>query len=275
MMGNHIFENSCPNGSQLLHYTSLSALKSILSDHTLLCNSLENVNDLLEKKRSGIEAFASTKFISSFCHSQYEMVPFWFMYGGNKREEKVLLRLQAFPSELQDIFEIDYVLDEKKQEKIYFLDNKDYVSANSRKGVCKVKLFDVDYRKPDDEVFSKEYREISYFSMEEKPVVGKPAMNTNVRWDTRSLGKYKTIHWKYEEETRLLCTSNLRKKIESKFIFLRLKDKFFENMVIVTNPWAKDKFIMELKSFIENTNLSGNIKKTITIEKSDLHGQIV
>lgn len=83
--------DDCMAYEQLLHYTNFDVLKIILSNRTLKCNSLKNVNDQLERKRKGIEKLIDTFYVSCFCHNQCEIVPFWFMYGGDAPDNKKVL----------------------------------------------------------------------------------------------------------------------------------------------------------------------------------------
>ena len=274
--------NSCMEHGQLLHYTSFDTLEIILKKKTLKCNSLRNVNDLLEKNRKGIEDFTESFFVSCFCHYQYEIVPFWFMYGGNApKEKKVLLRINNFSNRLDQIINTDHATTSEKKiiyfdQKRLFHNNSDTISCNpinspfveNRTTINKIKLFDVNYLPPNDEVFSKEYQTDGQVRFGETQDVFGASI-----YDLRSVGKDKTIHWEHEKETRIMCQlSNYISDFDS--IFLCINDGFFKDMTIVANPWATDDFVSEIEKIVEKSVISEPIKNTIKVTKSELHGQI-
>lgn len=99
-----------------------------------------------------------------------------------------------------------------------------------------VRLFDIEYLSPNDDIFKKEYRKdycepIKYSEL-----------------DIRPFGKHKTIHWAYEAETRIYCRLDPPHLCNFDHILLRLKDDIFKGLVIVSNPWASDNFISEIKA---------------------------
>lgn len=274
---------NCMKYKQLLHYTSLDVLKIMLNNRTLKCNSLKNVNDLLERKRKGIEKLTESFYVACFCNRQYEIVPCWFLYGGcNPDNEKVLLRFKNFANSLDNVIEGDWAFtDETKQ---IFFDAKKVFTVNeggisccpirdphieNRQTIKTVRLFDVEYLLPNDEALLKEYKTSGNVSFGK----GGTTFPTQIS-DVRSIGKYKTIHWGYEYETRIQCTMNPMDIFYFNYILLRLKDEIFRDMVIVANPWASDRFIAEIGTALSDSTLNGDIKKSIVVQRSELDGQI-
>ena len=276
--------NGCKMHEQLLHYTSFDVLKIMLSNKTLKCNSLKNVNDRLERQRKGIVDLTDTFYVSCFCHYPYEIVPFWFMYGGNTHDsKKVLIRFKNFANDFDNSIESDWAF--TAENKCIYFDPKKLFAVNmggifccpiddanieNRQTIKTVRLYDIDYLLPNDEALSKEYKTKENVSFGEGQVSLPAAIS-----DVRSVGKQKTIHWKYEAETRIQCMMDTIDSFYYDYILLRLKDNVFRNMVIVANPWASDDFISAIKTTLDESPLPQDIKNTITIKRSELDGQIV
>ena len=273
----------CKRYDELLHYTSFDVLKIILSNRTIKCNSLGLVNDRLEQSRNGIEDFAKGFYISSFCHYRYEIVPFWFLYGGNVNQEKVLFRFRNFAAWLEYAIESDWAWTSEKKV-IYFDEHKLFQShagnlsfnpvsdprIEMRQVIRTIRLFDVEYRLPGDEVFSKEYAEPGSISFD-----GGESYFPVAQKDVRTVGLHKTIHWEYEAETRLKCMMSTITAPYFDFLLLRLKDEVFRDLKIVANPWATDSFIERIQNEVDRSTLPPEIKDSIVICRSELDGQII
>ncbi|WP_283409617.1 hypothetical protein [Anoxynatronum buryatiense] len=276
-------ENECMKYDQLLHYSNIETLRIMLDERTLKCNSLKNVNDLLERQRKGIEEQADATYVSCFSHCQYETVPFWYLYGGSECSNKVLLRFNNVAKSFGNAIKDDWAFTGDK--KCIFYNPKDLFSKEiggisydlkndscieSSQTILAVRLFDVKYVHPDNEVLTKNYKTNEKMTFAENEVELPAEVN-----DVRTIGKYKTIHWKYEAETRIQCILRHGKGPCLEHILLRLKDDFFRDMVIVSNPWASDAFLRGIKTVLEHSNLPKEIKETITVQRSELDGQIV
>lgn len=277
-----LFQNDSGNYEYLSHYTDFTALDKILSDKTLKCNSIKNLNDLYESCRNGIEEIIEAHFTSCFCHAKYEIVPFWYLYGGGIQacERKVMLRFRNFS--LNKLFETDYALgyDETDAEtKIMFNPdlNIHVKDGKEEQVIGRIKMFDVDYRDKDDPVFKKEYVEYDevYVCPPEKVKSGEVALSFSKQFELAPIGKYKTESWSYEKETRILVRMTPAYKRYYEFILLRMKEDVFRDLTIVTNPWASDNFIDEVIKLVETSNISEDIKNSIKVQKSTLHGQLV
>ena len=268
---------------ELLHYTNLDVLGIILRDKTLKLNSIKNLNDRLEQKRKGIERFTPNFYVSSFCHYPHEIVPFWFMYGGNRNKEKILLRFKNFANTFENTFFDDWAI--TSEGKILYFDVRNLfhdggsgISINpkkdptieSRQTVSKVRMFDIIYKPASDEVFLNSYRKSSEISFDD----GKSFISLPMQ-DLRTVGKYKTVNWEYEAETRVQCMMNILDNCFFDFLLLRFKDEAFRDLNIVANPWASDEFIQEIEEKVKTSDLPKKIKDTIRVVRSELDGQII
>lgn len=276
--------DDCMSYEQLLHYTNFDVLKLMLINRTLKSNSLKHVNDRLERQRKGIEDMTDAFYVSCFCHNQYEIVPFWFMYGGSALDcNKILLRFKNFAGNFENAIESDWAF--TSENKIIYFDQKNLFAVNtgnvyccpiddplveSRQTIKNVRLFDVEYLLPNDGAFSKEYKTQGNVSFVESHSSIPAAIS-----DLRLVGKQKKINWKYEDETRIQCILDPIGSYFFDFILLRLKDELFRDLVIVANPWASDSFIADISKTLHESTLPKDIKNTIIIQRSELDGQIV
>lgn len=144
------------------------------------------------------------------------------------------------------------------------------IDYDTRNYIKSININDIHYRPITHRVFTKNHTSLKniYFN-ENSQAIKVPTS------DVRSLGFYKTNHWEYEKETRIICRfgywddNPLLDHID-----LRLKEKIFEGLEIVLNPWAKESLVNEIHEIINNSHLSENIKNTITVHSSDLNGLI-
>lgn len=143
-------------------------------------------------------------------------------------------------------------------------------NVENRQTIETIRLFDIEYLLPDDEAFLKEYKTPCNVSFGE----GQSALSTTIS-DARSIGKQKTIHWKYELETRLQCRMSQMDKCFFEYLLLRLKDDVFRDMVIVANPWASANFISDIKLALDASTLPRDIIDTIVVKRSELDGLII
>ena len=224
--GLQIDENSKAH-KKLLHYCNMSSLKDMLNDKTLKCNNLSNVNDVFEHKRIGIEEYSMNCFVSCFCNYQQEIVPFWLNYGGEDRKQKVLLKFNNYSNDIYNKIYTDYFLTEQKRKMKIFLDSKKSYSLDDIVGEIKenseydasnfltlIKIKDVDYRPKSDPVFNKTYfpADDPPFIVNAKGIDGEDLGQVPFA-DISSLGCYKTNHWEYEKETRIICQLNVLNRV--------------------------------------------------------------
>lgn len=152
--------------NKLSHYCNLNTLSAILSNKAWKCNRLDLLNDVYESKRLGIEKFAKDYFVACFCHSDYEIVPFWFNYGGNDNRNKVLLRFPNLSNTLEGSIYDDYFITstgkkmyyDTRDNFVYKVGNISYIlnenpEFDSRNAMQDIMLKDIEYLQADDPVF--------------------------------------------------------------------------------------------------------------------------
>lgn len=95
------------------HYTKKQNLEKIFSSdddcgYKLLCNRIDNMNDLTERNRFN----AKNVFVTCFCNTDSEKIPMWFLYG-SLTSNGVAIGLT--PKKMLDFLKsIDFVYAEKK-----------------------------------------------------------------------------------------------------------------------------------------------------------------
>lgn len=255
-----------------LHYTNYEALTHILLDRTLKFNNLKNVNDKFEKKQKGLEEYAGTRYAFCLCHRDYEIVPFWYVYGGDNKKEKLMLRFSNFSTKLREVIESDYVFDNQNNK----INCEDIQTSQKGLRLVKLVMFDIEYDKKEN-INSKHNSAIkSYIPNPEQLMQGKLFPYVKYSIDATMLGKVKTNNWKYEEETRLMCTANLLDyKKEVEYILVRVKDEIFRDLEIVVNPWADDIFVSRIEKLIQKTCFPDDIKKSIKVVRSELDDLLI
>jgi hypothetical protein len=221
----------------------------------------------------GIENYTGTRYVACFCNLDYEVVPFWYVYGMGSRREKVMLRFKDFSSYADDVLDCSTGKIFSTGESFYFAPYQDRQSLI----IQDIKIFDIEYRKRTDPVFNKKYDWITFESVptSEQMQAGKP-LEFTYHVDAAMIGMCKTINWDYEHETRIMCEMNVldvKKKADA--LLVSLKDKMFEDLQIVLNPWASDEFYEKVKMIIDKSNLSSELKATIKIQRSELDGLLI
>ena len=273
----------------LLHYCSADTLMKIFSNKTFKCSRLNNVelNDQFEAKRKNIEHLANGRYITCFSHCQHEIVPFWQNYGGIDKKNKVLLRFKNFCDHLADVIETDYCLLPNGM-KMYFngfeygrtVNNNGWMGNlvgrapintdfDTRAYIDILSLLDIVYLPINDVVFTQDY--LSFIDL----TVGNGCVIKDVpTYKPQNLGKNKTVHWSYEQETRLMCTLNIQDLKEYDYFYLRLHECIFADMDIVISPWCEETLADDMRNLLNKSSLSDSVKSSITISLSELNGQI-
>lgn len=245
----------------LLHYTDFETLKLIVDNRTLQLSRLDTVNDKHEVNRQGVEEFARNNvFVSCFCHYQHEIVPFWYIYGKGENTSKVLLKIKNFSSNPENCFFTNYfVTGETPPKKRTF-----------EPAILIFRITDVLYKRPNHKAFTSTFSGPAIFRDQNASKV----QGNAVAHDVTSLGEYKTIHWQYEKETRIILKISLHHIPRYKKMFLRLRDAFFQDMTVVLNPWCDRSFEESVNKYIASTNLPNNVKNSIRVTKSELNGTL-
>ncbi len=281
--------------SKLYYTTDIGALGFILSKLTLRCSSLTNakLNDKMEKERVGVSQFAGGRFIVCFSHKEQENVHFWYNYGGDVRQSKVLLVLNNFATRLLDLIQTDYCLLENGRKA--FFDGDDYHKAINQNGllgtalglprtnedydlrncISSIEMFDVEYLPFGDTAFSKDYSSkvtVDFSANNMKAVPGE--LQGIVAFNPNCLGKQKSNAWDIEHESRILFSLHQQDFHEWPFIDLRLKEEIFRDMTIVLSPWLDPGLENQVKMIIEKSHICPEIKQTIRIKHSDLENTL-
>ena len=261
----------CDHKGSLLHYTDIDAFSHIIQDKTLKCSSLNNVNDKFEKERTDLEEFAGTRFVTCFCNLDYEVVPFWYLYGKGKCEEKVMLRFDKYLQNLEEIIDTQRGTIFGTSEKIHFQINKSEKYRGNDLNIMSINLFDIQYVERNDPVITKSHAEYIGGNW-----IDVDMFQSKKRIDASDLGRQKTKNWEYEHETRLLYKLNLLDNEENiDALLIGIKPKLFEKLVVVLNPWATDEFEKKVKKIIKDADIPDNIKKTIKVNRSELDGELI
>jgi hypothetical protein len=229
-----------------------------MDNKTLKFSNLDALNDKHEAKRKDIEQFAKRVFVSCFCNYQYEVVPFWYNYGKSENKNKILLEIKNFSGDFESCFFTNFfITGEIPPRRMAF-----------EPDIWSVQIADVLYKPIMHRVFQSNYAAPATLSspnnLQTQP--------TGIIYDLTLLGKYKTIHWKYERETRIICIMGLHHEPFYERMFLTLKDNFFRCMEIVLNPWCSDEFANRVSEYLVQSSLPKEIKNTINISKSELNG---
>lgn len=280
---------------RMCYTTDIGTLKLILENMTIRSSSLSNanLNDKMEKERVGISQFAGARFITCFSHADHESVPFWANYGGKEKSKKVLLKFKNFSNCFMDAVYTDYCLINGNQKLFFYSDEyKQTININGiigealempkihedfdmRNCIRSTEIFDIEYLPSENKLFKENFSDkcdldVSKFASKNslKVIKGVPTYKTDC------LGKQKSQPWDYERESRILSCLNQQDFSEWDYIDLRLKEEFFRNLVIVMNPWAENELKDIIMGIIRTSSLSEDIKSTISVEYSELHGTL-
>lgn len=281
--------------SKMYYTTDVIALGFILSKLTLRCSSLSNakLNDKMEKERVGVSQFAGSRFIVCFSHEDHENIHFWCEYGGDNRQNKILIIFNNFATNLLDSIYTDYCLLENGQ-KVFF-DGRAYHKTINQNGlpgtilgmqrsnenfdlrncISSIEMFDVEYLPFGDEAFTKDYSSNITVDFSGENFTAIPSGLSEIKaFSPNCLGKQKSIPWEIERESRILFTLHQQDFSEWPFIDLRLKEEIFRGMTIVLSPWLAMDLEDRVRKIVAESPVSSEIKKTIQIRHSDLENPI-
>ena len=274
----------------LRHTTTVEKFGCIINNLTLRCSSLTSskLNDKKEKERVSVEKFAPSRFISCFSHIKHESVPFWSMYGD--KLNNIQLVFKNFGNFFSNVIWMDYCLSEDGK-RIFFksdecnrvlnsnspmlrtmlglpLESCDY---DTRNWIESIEMIDIEYLSADHESFIRDYSSPTsvYFGNDENA----PIINTT-QYSPNCLGRQKSDPWVGEEESRILCCLSVQDFDKWSYIDLRLKEEIFRDLKIILNPWANENLEQEVQTLIDNSQISDDIKSSISIQRSSVEGTI-
>lgn len=266
--------------------TDIETLELILKNQTFRSSSLSNanLNDPMEKERVGISRYADGRFITCFCQSDHECVPFWMYYGKKDRKSKVLLQFKNFAGSFKDCVHTDYALTPDKKRCIFKTSANmklinlqhfdDSISRNyDLRGIIdSILMFDVEYIPATSDVFTKEYADTVNVDFSKVGESGSVIKMEKV--DPTVLGKQKSNPWDYEKETRIMSVLSGEQFPGWEFIDLRLKPEIFRNLTIVLSPWDDGDLKDKVLEVISSCSLPEDIKDSIVVIKSVLNGKL-
>lgn len=267
--------------------TDLETLSYIFSLQTLRSSSLTNakLNDPMEKERVGVTKLASSRFITCFCHTDQECVPFWMNYGKNIRKDKVLMQFNNFANTFDNCIYTDYALLENKKRVLFkseiykelvnkqLFDESIHETYDLSTTIDTLMVLDIEYIPCSSEIFKKDYSGDMQIDFE-RITSQKDATISIHGYDPTSLGKQKSTPWDYEKETRILCSLGSSSSPNWDYIDLRLKPEIFRGMKIILSPWDEGDLRNKVQSFINASSLPKDIKDSIIIIDSELKGKL-
>lgn len=279
--------DSTKQHTTMTYTTDLDTLKLIFQNMTFRSSSLANanLNDQMEKERVGVAEFAKNRFITCFCQSDHEIIPFWMYYGKKIRQNKVMLQFKNFANNIEGCLYMDFAL-VKDGKKCLFRgpEVKNIINGQFSSGskaeeydlmgiIDALLMFDVEYVSITDEVFSQNNAGES--EVDFSKITGqKSAVVTMQSYDPTVLGKQKSNPWDYERETRILCSLGGLQSPGWDYIDLRLKPEIFRGLRIVLSPWDDGKLRDSIQAIIDSSALSQEIKESIVIVDSVLKGKL-
>ncbi|MBD9037166.1 MAG: hypothetical protein EGR42_03270 [[Eubacterium] rectale] len=273
--------------STMSYTTDMETLKLIFKFQTFRSSSLANanLNDPMEKERVGVSEYAKGRFITCFCQSDHECVPFWMYYGKEDRKAKVLLQFENFAESFTDYIYTDYALAPYKKKCIFkSSDNMQLINYQHcdesiadnydlRGIIDAILMFDIKYVPTSSEVFFKENSGIVDVDFSKVGTAGGTVIKMQ-GIDPTILGKQKSNPWDYEKETRIMSVLSGTQFPMWDYIDLRLKPEIFRNLHIILSPWDEGGLREEIQQAIDTSNLSQDIKDSISIADSSLKGKL-
>lgn len=264
--------------------TDIETMGLIFKFKTFRSSSLTNanLNDRMEKERVGVSKFAGSRFITCFCHTEQEFVPFWMYYGKEIRKNKVLLQFRNFALNFSECIKTDFAL--VKNNKKCFFQSEDYGKTINAPGgisteeydlracVDSVSIFDVEYVPPNSEIFTEDNSGKSRIDFSK--LTGQDTTVEMNGYDPTVLGKQKSNPWEYEKETRILSTLSVPDFSQWDYLDIRLNEEIFRGLKVILSPWDDGSLREKVEKIICESGLSEEIIDTIKVEDSALKGSL-
>ncbi len=266
----------------LYHYTNIETLALILSNKTIRFNSLNNTDDLQEQETADIKNIGQFFYISSWTDDSTESIPMWNMYASLNLGVRIRLRKNPFKiydNSVESIKEtinipIKYSSNNALVKTLIPFSEMFNKGFYTTQALTKDILFKVEYT--DDK--EKLYPHI----LEQQ--------ETSVSLAFGELGRYKNLHWKFQNEWRYMLTIlpfnltqlnttnmlNNLSLIASKLILgtekqpfphydMKLSEESFSEMQITLSPRISAGNRIIVKSLIEKYNPSAELKESSLI----------
>ena len=269
----------------LYHYTSIENLALILKNRTIRLNTLDKMDDLQEQKTRDVQNFGKFFFVSSWTSLESESIPMWKMYTCPSSGVRIKLAKNPFKWQYTKGSEFEKIpgykaVDQESREYVRgtFVNWADMMLQGvfSPQAVSGELLHKVEYT--------------ADRNLLEPQIITQTDERTHLSWDT--VGKYKNLHWKFQEEWRylmvfvpmdFLCSpANMAKAFHQTVLRMKngtevlpfsyydlpIDETPFCQMEITPSPQMTAGFRLLLDDLVEKYN------PTATIKESELLGLI-
>lgn len=194
----------------LYHYTNIETLALILKNRTIRFNSLDKMDDLQEQQTADIKNIGQFCYISSWTEDDTESIPMWNMYASLNLGVRIKLRKNPFKIYNNTAEALSKVINAPVTDEsngkplqsiipITEMFAKGFISIQA---MTKDLLFKVEYTDDKEKLYPHLLNdEGERFSI----ALGE-------------LGKYKNLHWKFQNEWRYILTIlplNLNQPVEN------------------------------------------------------------
>ena len=260
----------------LYHYTNIETLALILKNRTIRFNSLDRMDDLQEQQTADVKNIGQFCYISSWTDDSTESIPMWNMYASLNQGVRIKLRKNPFKTYK------NYAKDLEKFQFITTSESDDSLPIYTN--IPLVEMFDKGFYTAqimkDDLLYKVEYTS-------DKNKLYPRILNDNAESFTLEiglLGKYKNIHWKFQNEWRyilnivplnlnqpvaksiqdfLLIANKMRLGLEKQpfpYYDMTISDEAFNEMEITLSPAISNGNRVIVENLIEKYNHSAKLE---------------
>jgi len=253
----------------LYHYTNVNTLKIIIENRTFRFNSLQNVDDLEEMETEDFGNLGRFCYVSCWTDKDIESIPMWKEYTTPSEGVRIKLPKNIF----EEVMDIGFSKEQFASLGVSMGDYEKFPGFPYTKGLADyerenlvsfmprtVELFPVTYTKD---------RKLLQYSVYNED-------SNSARLETKLIGKFKSIDWKYQSEWRyklfafpfgqytLLTNPQIMTNpkqmleliktvsISYNYFDIPFKKEAIEGMEILTSPILNRESRDVLKSFIGN-----------------------
>lgn len=262
----------------LYHYTNIETLALILKNHTIRFNSLNKMDDLQEQQTADVKNIGQFCYISSWTEDSTESIPMWNMYASLNLGVRIKLRKNPFKIYNNTAESLSKVIkatvnDESNGKPLQSIIpiaemfSKKFMSVQA---MTKDLLIKVEYTDDKDKLYP-------HLLIEE---------GESFSIALGELGKYKNLHWKFQNEWRYILTIlplNLNQPVDNSFknfqtvankirlgvekqpfpyYDMHLSDEAFSDMEITLSPHISAGSQVIVKSLVEKYNPSATIAES-------------
>lgn len=247
-MEQYSYENSVYQANQhtIVHqYTKFDALDKIISNKSLRLTRIDLLNDTVENERM-LELWQKKVFVSCFTHRESESYFFWKTYA---KDDLTGVRL-SLDARLLCSLPI----------------HPDAMCEEEQLSICKRTILGPSFA----EAVSSEAWGIYDSSLVDVMYIPRGQHLENVE---HHQGRFKYVEWDAEEETRLRVA--IRPKClefraqgrelqyltpSNEYVYVKLSDACFENMVITLSPFASGDLREKIEELLHKNNLIDKVR---------------